>query len=415
MNRLYALIWVVVLVMPAFGQGLWVDGQHPGMNTNPRICQLEDWLRQHGDGVEFYQSNDVVYDDEITYRWKAFYDVLAPIHRMLLTAGRANNLNDEEVQQTYLKIDSVHAATRRQLDEVLDTIRTAFGCLGREAKESYLYEYHKDGADTINYSIAFRNRKGILDYSRFGHAMQFWVPREVASFSYVSRKEDIWYPSNPDTKLKRVLVDHRTYGNYSHVYDEPRGIADDELRPFDIAAFEAHIQPALETLKAVKGAKAWPVYWEHDEDYEAGIRYDDPLLWKSQPLHEKHAGLTTGTHYFVPARYEAEIATLRHQLDSLALDYVNRHREQPYNYTFIPATMGLDSGGHIFNIYGQPFSGDIVEGPSFNGSNSYNLRCYRDDDGFHVLSVTTAGDLWIPKGWQKMKRWVNGKATYRRK
>ena len=49
-----------------------------------------------------------------------------------------------------------------------------------------------------------------------------------------------------------------------------------------------------------------------------------------------------------------------------------------------------------------------------NNGTKYNLRCYQDEDGLHILSLTTKGILWIPKNFQKMKRWVNGKATYRK-
>lgn len=108
MNRLCALILLGVLVTPAFGQ-----------KTNPQLRQLEDWLRQYSHGMEFHQSNDIAYDSKITYRWKATYDVLAPIHR-ILTAQRTNQ-SEEAAQQAILKTDSIYAATRRQLDEDLDT------------------------------------------------------------------------------------------------------------------------------------------------------------------------------------------------------------------------------------------------------------------------------------------------------
>jgi hypothetical protein len=36
------------------------------------------------------------------------------------------------------------------------------------------------------------------------------------------------------------------------------------------------------------------------------------------------------------------------------------------------------------------------------------------EDGLHILSITSKGEGWMPKEWQKLKRWVNGKATYRK-
>ena len=277
-----------------------------------------------------------------------------------------------------------------------------------------MYEYHQDGADTINYSIAFDESNGKPGYPRFGNVIQFWNAHEVASFSYVSRKEDIWYPSNPDTKLKRVLVDRRSYGNYSHIYEEPRGIPKEETKPFDIAAFEAHIQPALKPLMKLQGAKSYPVYWQHDKGYKDEVGSYGSLLYGVR-IEDWPAGLTTGTYYFIPAQHKAE--PFYDRLDSLAHDYVNHHPEQPYRYHHIPIILRVDRYGSIYSdVYFH--INDIVESDSDDtddiNSTKYNLRCYQDDDGLHILSLTTKGILWIPKGFQKMKRWVNGKATYRK-
>lgn len=354
MNRLYTLLYMTALAATAFGQ-----------KTDPQFRQLEDWLRGQGYVVAFYQSNDPDNSNNIAYYWNTeFYN--------------------------------------RQIDEVVDSTRTTFARVNKEKAESYLYEYHNDGTDTINYSIAFRHGNDRLDYSRSGNSVQFWDAPEAVYFKYQAREKDqiVW-------------------GIYKHLYVEPRGILKEDMKPFDVAAFEAHIQPALESMKTVKGAKSWPVYWRHDQDYNADLAYDDKLLVQTKAFHNDsiRAGLTTGTHYFIPAQREAEFMDLRLQLDSLAHDYVNRHPEQPYEYTFIPIVLRILPNHSILKEYPGLFhaTGDIVTNSNDSSiMNSYNLRCYRDDDGFHVLSITTEGRLWIPKGWQKMKRWVNGKATYRK-
>ena len=185
------------------------------------------------------------------------------------------------------------------------------------------------------------------------------------------------------------------------------------MKPFDIAAFEAHIQPALEPLKKLKGAKTYPVYWQHDEGY---VGTGNELLYGIRFDYSHPAGLTTGTYYFIPVQHKAE--PIFDRLDSLAHDYVNRHPEQPYTYHHIPIILRID------NRYGSIFCdvfhhvNDMVESDDdeidSNNGTKYNLRCYQDEDGLHILSLTTKGILWIPKNFQKMKRWVNGKATYRK-
>ena len=87
-------------------------------------------------------------------------------------------------------------------------------------------------------------------------------------------------------------------------------------------------------------------------------------------------------------------------LDSLAHDYVDKHPEQLYRYYF---TSSFPSGKLK----------DIVQGPEYSRDpKSYNLSCMRDGDGFHILSITTDSELWIPREWTKLKSWINGEKTY---
>ena len=175
------------------------------------------------------------------------------------------------------------------------------------------------------------------------------------------------------------------------------------LCPFDINTFEALIQPSLIQLKKLKGAKTYPVYWRHDPGFD-----DDTVtgnlvsktIYESDDGDNKHTGLTTGTHYFIPLEYEAEAEALCWRLDSLAHDYVDRHPEQLYRYYF---TSRFPNGKLK----------DIVQGPEYGRTPiSYNLSCMRDGDGFHILSITTESELWIPREWPKLKSYINGEKTY---
>ena len=331
MNRRYILILMVAWATTAFGQ-----------NANPRLRQLEDYLQQHSHGIQFDQINDV---DDIIYAW-------------------------------YAQVDSSNAQSLKRLEDALDTIRIAFASVSKDAKESYRYEYHKDGGDTIRYSVVFNDDA-----------------YEVAKFRYEYR-----------------------VGHYSHSRNESSGLSEEDQKPFDIAAFEAHIQPALEPLMKLQGVISYPVYWQHDKGYEDEVGSRGNLLYGIRNRDEWPAGLTTGTYYFIPAQHQAR--PIFDRLDSLAYDYVNRHPEQPYRYHHIPIIKRINGDGSSF--YGDVFyhTYDIVESDDdeLDDSNStkYNLRCYQNDEGLHILSLTTKGILWIPQHFQKMKRWVNGKATYRK-
>lgn len=404
MNRRYMLVSLFVLATSVWGQ-----------NTNPRIRQLEDFLRRQPHGIEFTQRNDFSVWNYISYDWHAQLDAIGENKKKpVITAG----MSREEKMKVGQQIDSINALTCQQLMDALDTIRLAFSSVRKEASESYMYEYHKEGNDSINYSVAFSHSDSPLETTPWGdyvHAREALKFRCETSKSSKIYGDGWWYRSDPETDSLGLAINgwyQGPFAHYYHYFEEPRGISKEDMRPFDIAAFEAHIQPALEPLKKLKGAKIYPVYWQHDEGYVgtgnellAGLRFD-----YSHP-----AGLTTGTYYFIPVQHKAE--PIFDRLDSLAHDYVNRHPEQPYTYHHIPIILRIHPSGYIFHDVFYHKYGDIVEVDSDEcdiNSTKYNLRCYQDDEGLHILSITTKGRLWIPKGFQKMKRWVNGKATYRK-
>ena len=173
------------------------------------------------------------------------------------------------------------------------------------------------------------------------------------------------------------------------------------MKSFDIEAFRALIQPVINPLLSLKGAKTYPVYWRHDVGYEDEVGINGGLTHKTTSYGKNATGqgLTTGTVYFIPAQYKAEAEALYKQLDSLTYAYVNQHPEQPYIYNY-------SKGYSRYNLE------EIVEGVKYLGDDNYSLRSYSDPNGFYILSLTTKGDIWIPSDWPKLKSWINGEKVY---
>ena len=399
MDRRIILSLLVALATTAFGQRLRVgDAEASGMNANPRLGQLEDYLRQHSHGIEFTQKSDG--DGDVWYSWRAELDAIGKdVNKPSITPG----MNKEAMLQTIHIRDSINALVRRQYEDAVDSIRIAFSSVRKDAAESYMYEYHRGSADTISYSVVFRN--DAYEDAKFRAEKQRSEEGNNESSDWWFRDDslDFYFYQGP-------------FGHYSHYRNEPNGLTKEDRKPFDIAAFEAHIQPALEPLQKLQGVKSYPVYWQHDKGYEDEVGSRGNLLYGISVYNIWPAGLTTGTYYFIPAQHQA--GPIFDRLDSLAYDYVNHHPEQPYTYHHIPIILRID------NRYGSIFCdvfyhvNDMVESDDdeidSNNGTKYNLRCYQDEDGLHILSLTTKGILWIPKNFQKMKRWVNGKATYRK-
>ena len=354
MNRLYALLLLLVLTTAAIAQKLRVGEQSFGMKADPRLCQLDEYFKKQGHyGVIHSQHNG----DGISHTWQIFFQS----GLVLFNEG----VSDETFSRVVLKKDSVDAVCQQLMPSVIDTIRNVLASVRKDASESYMYEYHKDGADTINYTLAFRYDDGTI--------------------------------------REKVFFESRTRAEYYHEYTEPRGVSREDMKQLDIAAVRALIEPTLESVKQFKGGKTYPVYWQHDEGFEDRFGPGGNLeawFWRAG----NHAGLTTGTYYFLPAQYEQEGEALYQQIDSLAHDYVNSHPEQRYNYLYYSSNPNLYRLHNILSSEELGHQEDV-----------YYLGYYRDDDGLHILSVTTKGELWIPKEWTKIKRWVNDKKTYRKK
>ena len=117
-----------------------VQGQKP----NPRLTQLEEYLPTQYINVHKRQDNCA---GTITYRiesrahhisgWKSYFK---------------KELSEEERQQRVLTVNSRITQERQKMEGVIDYFRTTFASLGKDAPESYLYEFHKNGLDTIKYS-----------------------------------------------------------------------------------------------------------------------------------------------------------------------------------------------------------------------------------------------------------------------
>lgn len=352
--------------------------------SNPQLHQLEQFIQEQGYAVSHTQSTGT--ERGISHQWSALLNAYI-IHPQ---SAIDSTMSEAALRRIVHQYDSINHLRRQHLTQALDSIRTTFARLGKDASESYLYEYHKDGTDTIKYSLAFRRDDGALRTYRYNNSVYFNNAGEVALFDYTrSNDSDGWGATD--------------WGYYSHLYTIGNDISWDDMQPFDHAAFEALIAPALKAAKKLKGAKAYPVYWRHDEGFNDDVGPNGNLVGKTVRQSDygpnSHYGLTTGTLYFIPIQREAEAKALYRQIDSLAHNFVDSHPEQYYTYTF-------SSDFRYGNLR------DMVRGQDIKDDASYDLKTLADDNGFYILSINTKGELWIPRDWPRLKSYVNGERVY---
>ena len=164
------------------------------------------------------------------------------------------------------------------------------------------------------------------------------------------------------------------------------------------------IQPVLKPVKKLKGVKTYPVYWRHDKGFDDDVVHGN-LSHKTRRQStygdNSHTGLTTGTYYFIPNEYKKEAETLYKQLDSISYNYIKSHPEQPYEYDFSKRIPVMNPA-------------DLLHGISYEDSDEYFLKWTLDDAGYHILFLTSKGEIWIPREWRKLKSYINGKLEYRK-
>ena len=347
------------------------------------LRQLEDCLRKQGYEIGYSQWNRA--SQGITRNWTIGF------------GARGQEIINNMI---YHIPDSLVALRRQQLAIAIDSIRAAFTDLSKEGVESHQYEKHDGCADTIDYSIGFFDgKKDLMARTNItGNHVFFHNAKEQASFSYHKNCDD-W-----------------DVGNYWHRYESDNRVT---LKSFDAEAFKAHIQPAFAVLKSLKGAATYPVYWRHDAEYKDSLSGGriSMILGKRD-----RTGLVTGNHYFIPSQYKGETNALYQQLDSLTFDYVNRHPEQNHHYyTDSALPYATDPTGELKTITAASINSlqriPIIklQGHSYglySEDDDYYFFFYMKEDGLHILSITSKGEGWMPKEWQKLKSWINGKREY---
>ena len=374
MKKILPIILLAAVTTAAYSQ-----------KPNERLTQLENFLQREGyRRVSHRQLNCT--GRGIEHQWYAWFSEVTSKTPRFNFDEKVSEASRRHLIESY---DSISAARHQRVVTMLDSIRLTFALLGKDASESYTYEYHKGDIDTIKYTMAFREEGDTILFppAAFTYRWELVSAREIANFDY-SRGFDSWQEGNVET------------GQYTHLYSIPNGITWDDMKLFDVKAFEAQIEPALKSFKNLKGAKTYPVCWRHDDGFKDDISEDGGLVQMTQSSKAPNFGLTTGTHYFVPANHKDEAEELYRQLITLAYDYINSHPEQPYRYKFT-------SRFSYINLE------DVVEGVGYyDDDDEYFLSCMRDDDGYHILSIRNKGDRWVPKDWAKLKSYINGEKVY---
>ena len=174
----------------------------------------------------------------------------------------------------------------------------------------------------------------------------------------------------------------------------------------DVAEINRLLAPLLEN----DSIERHDLYIRHDQTYPTKV---DELEYIGHATNSRlwFDTETKGTLYTIPTKEMGD--RIYHQLGKVIAQYYKDHPYViHYGQNVIPQT--YDQWGMNL-VYSHVYDFTKKE----DTPHEYRIRFYPPGNKYdgicRILVEETNGSLWLPKGWQNMKSWVNGKAVYYKK
>lgn len=258
-----------------------------------------------------------------------------------------------------------------------DIIRQNLNLLASSARDTYKYESHSAEGDTVNYAIYVSSGGHNFPYRNLGVGLQ--GSRQSASggtevvnwIYYIDKRQ------SEANNGRHTMV-------YTHFLDTIRR----DLIYLDGEEYYAAIRPVLEGSEAI----ILPVHFSFDEtDTILSFNEEKPFisdLW--------------GLHCVV---YDKAVAdTMIQRLNQATLDYISSHPEHSFYMNL--EHYNLPSSSIIFQIDRPAY----VFGGCYDNTLSFNF--YKTRGVYHFLLLDSRGKNVLPRGWETMREYDRGKATY---
>ena len=273
-------------------------------------------------------------------------------------------------------IDSILREDRKHMKQCLSIIRHTLDELQAEAAESYHYEYHKGGSDTIIYSMNL-----CCDTTRYASK------HHTANHPTFYSDEYLYFNCQPyhDEGEVGATLQYIVQGPNPGPQAEKNSL---ETLTSDIARL--FMQNKIKPRKAM---------WQHDK------AYSDSILETKAPVFEtmvciggnSNEGITNAEIYTVPREQEDMARRFYDEISRMALQFTEGNIDVLYRYNYL--TFDESYWGAILTCY-------------YDETTSYSINMRRNESGFHFVIANTNGMEWFPVDWPSIKTFVNGKASY---
>ena len=276
--------------------------------------------------------------------------------------------------------------------QVYKAVRNTCKALTDNAIESYAWEYHRNGVDSVRYAIAigeYQNGDTMRIY-HYQRDVQYYNAPELLSFYYNTD------PLNDGNPWRA-----KGYGYFRYEYT-PDSVfkPNKDIVPFDKETYTKAILPILKQ----EGITSRQFYVYHDSTYtivKKNRSEDDFVLREQTDEPKQMKSETWGTVYTLHSRTQAY--AVLDQIVKATWDYLEDNSGFWFSF-------------HPYNDFGNRRLNELFESkyltriPSF-----YHIYLHSFGEEYNIMIVEGKGDMMIPAEWAVVKSWKNGKVTYDKK
>lgn len=409
--------------------------------TNPKIQALQAHLKEKGvkvpmkfsniggDGLRMNFSVSMpLYDDD---KWLADYVEVVDVDSLFKNlSGVAMDekgnytINGMKIQEWRIggksvmvdgkivmenaesKIDSSFRAKAATNRDVYNLVRHTIAELQEDAAESYSYEYHKNGADTIITTIALRHpcndNQQVYTY-KFDSSPVPQVQRAPEWIHFDYKNTEKIYLTSPYVPLANA------YFCYNGIIDSTLTATKD----FDFATLQKKLDPLFKS----KSIKRHTLLCRHDQSFDR-YAYNDSLIRIGQPRKRIQSMTFRSMGPGGESRYTIYKFTSEEQARNVLNQVMDCIRQQidadPYQaYEVVyDAYFGTSVPTTIFSAL--PCSETIIayRKDKTMAVKTMEIKTYMDPDGSYFIFNECQGDDTFPYEWKTLKEFINGNKVY---
>lgn len=281
-----------------------------------------------------------------------------------------------------------------QEHQIYNAIRNTCKALTDDASESYTWEYHRNGVDSIRYTIA-------LGEYQMGDTLRTW--QRQRDVHYYGAPEIVTFRYDPMANNDGKPWTPKGLGYFKYEYTpDSIGRQTRDYVPFNKEAYMALLLPTLKQ-KGITSRQFYvycdstfsfkEVKWNDDDDFVM----HEKTLTPQQPKSE-----TRATVYTIQSKGLA---------DSVLSQLIQT------TWAFLEDNPGISFHFRPYTYYGLRTMNELFRNLDLKrllGFYHIYLHCI-DDKEFNIVILEGTGDMMVPMDWLIVKSWKNGKVVYDKK